>query len=116
MKPTSPAQQQDDGIDGDDGDSEQQPGDEYEDVVAGVRHQDVGLHVLPERQVPINPCGAERTLTWRFLWGTTAVTPKPNELSVSQTTGRGSRLGSDAMMSPCEVITLNGFCNEEQWD
>lgn len=51
-----PAQQQNDGIDGDDGNAKQQSGNYHQNVIAIVWHQDVRLYRLSKHQVTINPC------------------------------------------------------------
>lgn len=53
----SPAQQHHNGVDGDDGDTEEQAGDEDNRVIPWVGHQDIGCHGLTEGQVAIDPCG-----------------------------------------------------------
>jgi len=55
----SPAQQHHDGVDGDDGDAEEQAGNDDERVVPRVGHQDIGRHGLAEGQVAVEPCGRE---------------------------------------------------------
>ena len=63
------------GVDGDNGDPKQHSGDEHQNIVASVRHQNVRRHVLTKRQVPINPCSRQNVLPWCYH-GVTVVNRK----------------------------------------
>lgn len=47
-----PSEQDNDGVDGDDWDSKQQPGNDHGHITSTVRHQNIRSNVLPKRQVP----------------------------------------------------------------
>ncbi len=47
-----PSKQDNDGVDGDDWDSKQQPGNDHGHITPAVRHQNIRSYVLPKRQIP----------------------------------------------------------------
>lgn len=54
LSQASPPQEEHDGVDGNDGDGKEDPGDDDDHVVAWVGHQDVGRNFRPEGQEAIN--------------------------------------------------------------
>ena len=52
----SPPQEEHDGVDGHDGDGEEDPGDNDDPVAAGVGHQDVSRNFRPEGQEAVKAC------------------------------------------------------------